>query len=297
MKVASGENLAVLGEYERVVGHRVHLHFEPCHDVVEKVAHRTVHLRSATDAVGVLHPDVVSAVRLPNLGALHQRPHVPGAALLARMGAQGMDSRVEGGVGAAQRVGGHRADQVRGAHQATGVEDGDGEQRGHRLGAVDEREPLLRLQDQGLPADRGEALRRRHPLAPDHELAPSDQGESKVRERGEIAARTDRAPARHARQGIGIEQGKERIDHLRPHAGVAAGEGVGAKQEHAAHCGRIERRSHPRSVAQNQTLLERLQVGRCNAHPGEVPESGVDSVHRFVSFHHLLDRTPRGLHS
>ena len=256
VKITPGKDLAILGKDERVVGHRVHLHLDPGHDAVEDIAHRTVHLWRATYAVGVLNPDVVVAVRFPDLGALHERPQVPGAALLAGVGTQGVDARVESRVGTPQGVGGHRADQVRCAHQAASLQGGGGEQRGHGLGAVDEREPLLRLQNEGLPADCGETLQGRHPFTPDHELAASDEWQGEVSEGSEIAARAHRATAGNPRQRIGIEKGEERVDHFGANPRVPAGQSIGTEQEHAAHRLRVERLPDSRGMAEDQTLLK-----------------------------------------
>ena len=62
-----------------------------------------------------------------------------------------MQARVERGVGAAQRLGRERGGEVRDPHEATRIEARKRKQRGHRLGAVDEREPFL-----GAELQRGE---------------------------------------------------------------------------------------------------------------------------------------------
>src|ERR1019366_1276079 len=62
-----------------------------------------------------------------------------------------LDSLVVGPVGAEQRLDRQRAGHVRRLHQHRGVVHREGQQRLHRLGPVDQRQPLLRGQRQRLP--------------------------------------------------------------------------------------------------------------------------------------------------
>ena len=70
-------------------------------------------------------------------------------------------------------------------------------------------------------------------------------------QRREIPARADRASTRYHRQHIGIEKGDQRFDDLRPYAGVSAGEGIRAQQQHPAHHLAVERLTEPRGMTED----------------------------------------------
>ncbi len=251
-----------------------------------------MHLRGAAHAVGVLQAKVAGAVRFANRRALQQRPDVGGAGNLTRVGPERVQPGVAGGVGAAQRVGGQRGDQVGDLHQPPRLDHGERQERGHRLGAVDERQPLLGAELQRREPRPREALGGGQPPAVDAHLAVANQHGRQMGERRQIAARSHRAAARHQRQDVGAEQLEQRVDDLGPHARVAARQRVGAQQQHAAH-GRIaERLADAGAVAQDQPALELLELIGGNAHAREIAEARVDTVHRCLAGERALDAPP-----
>ena len=207
-----------------------------------------------------------------------------------------MDARIEGGVGAAQGVGRGGADQVGEAHEAPRFEGGEREQRGHRLRAVDQRQAFLGLQDEGREAGAREPFGARHLDAAGAHPSLAEERQRQVGERGEVAARPHRAAARHDRQHLLVEQREQGLDHLRPHARVAAGQGVGAQQEHAAHRGVAQRLPHSGGVREEEPLLEECQLVVGDAHPRQVAEAGVDAVDRLAARDRPLDRGAPGRH-
>ena len=74
---------------------------------------------------------------------------------------------------------------------------------------------------------------------------------------------------------------------------MPAGEGAGAQQQHPAYRLVVERFAEPRGVTQDQPLLERGNPIRGDANTGEVPESGVHSVHRAAGVEDAVHRVPR----
>jgi hypothetical protein len=111
-------------------------------------------------------------------------------------------------------------------------------ERGHELRAVDEREPLL-----GLEHDRLETGLAQHTEAgPAHavatdDLSLSDEHEREVRERREIARRSDRALRWHPRNDVGLEHRQQELDDLESHTRVPHRHDLRAQEDHRAHLG------------------------------------------------------------
>ena len=72
-------------------------------------------------------------------------------------------------------------------------------------------------------------------LALEHGGALPDERQREMGERGEIAGRTDRATARHHGRDAPVEACEQKLDRLRPCAGVALRERVRAQQHRRAH--------------------------------------------------------------
>ena len=167
-------------------------------------------------------------------------------------------------------------------------------ERGHELRAVDEREALLRLQAHRLEPDRRERLAARAAGAVDRRLALADQRQREVRERREIAARADRAAARHARQDAAVEALDQQLDGLDARARVALRERVRAQQHRGAHDLVRVRLADAAGVAAEEAQLELLgQLLRDRARD-EAAEAGVDAVRVLLApVRRLLDELAR----
>ena len=94
MEVASGNDLARVGEDQRIVGDGIHLALDDRDHVGDGVAERAVHLRHAADAVGVLH-FVAVGVGDHDRAVLQQSPQIGRAGCLAGMGPNLLDARIE----------------------------------------------------------------------------------------------------------------------------------------------------------------------------------------------------------
>ncbi len=146
-----------LREDHRVVGRGVHLDLDDASRVRGGVARRAVHLRDAAERVGVLH-DAAVAVALAQGRVREERPEVPRRCDLAGMRAGRVDARVERGVRALQNVQRQGRDEVRRLEEAQGAVERERADRRRELRPVDEREPLLRLENGRREARRPQRL-------------------------------------------------------------------------------------------------------------------------------------------
>ena len=159
MAAASLGDDAALREDERVVGRAVHLDVEDPSEVIERVADRAVDLRHAAERVRVL--DLVGEALV---AGLERRVAQEVAELrrdrdLAGVRPGELVGSGEGDVRAEQRLDAHRRGDARGPGQPVGVGEEQRPDRGHQLGAVEEREALLRLERQRLEADLAQTRR------------------------------------------------------------------------------------------------------------------------------------------
>ena len=191
---------------------------------------------------------------------------------------RGVDPRIEGHGRPAQGVDRQGGGHVGGACQPPRVDKGQRQDRRGRLRPVDECEPFFRaerdrrepraLQRDGA-ADAAE--RRQH-------FAFADQHEREMRQRREVSAGADRAPARHDGMNVRVEQREQRVDGRQPDARVAAREHVGAEQHHRAHGVRRERLADAGRVAAQQVGLQPVERVGLDADLRERAEPGVDAV-------------------
>ena len=99
-----------------------------------------------------------------------------------------------------QRLERHRAREIGRLREPPGANEPERADRGHELRPVDQREPLLRLQPHRLETDSLERDAAGQELALEPRLPLADERQREMRERCEVAARADRAAARHVRQ-------------------------------------------------------------------------------------------------
>src|SRR5262249_57279533 len=94
VEISTGDDLTVL-EHEWVVGRGVEL--DQCSFLrePERIGDSAKDLGGAAQTVGVLHPGIVLAMRLPDLAVFQQVAHHSRGLALARMGASVMDAGIE----------------------------------------------------------------------------------------------------------------------------------------------------------------------------------------------------------
>ena len=110
-----------------------------------------------------------------------------------------------------------------------------------------------------------------------------------MRQGREIAARADRAAARHARMHAPVEQVEEALERGSANAGVALGEHVRAQRHRRAYRANRERLADARRVTAKQIELERTKRAARNGRLRQRTKAGVDPVHRVVARGFAID--------
>jgi hypothetical protein len=177
-----------------------------------------------------------------------------------------------------------------------GVVQGETADRGHHLGAVDERDRLLRRELDGLQVSALQRLGAGEPLPLEHRLALADEDERGVRERREVTGGPDAPVHRDDRMDAAVEKVEEEVDGLGPHAGAPGGEGVRAQEEDRPGDVCRQRVADARGVAAQEVVLELHQVRARDPLPGEVAEAGVHAVDRGLALGELGDELRRRAH-
>src|SRR5262249_54384409 len=128
-----------------IVGCAVELDLREFARLGKGIANRAVNLRSATQAVGVLHAGVFlgGAMRFANFAAFVEMREVARGAAGARVGSRVHDARVESTGTAAERVERERSSDVGGVGEGVGFAEREAEESQHALRAVEEREAFL----------------------------------------------------------------------------------------------------------------------------------------------------------
>ena len=214
MEVASGDDhgLAVIvAEDHGVVGRAVQLRGQDASHERQRVVHNAVHLRRAAQRVGVLHLLLVGQL-LEDLARVQRvvqaRAHALRHGALASVLARVVDEVAVRRRRAAQRLERHAADHiglqsgVLSAHQRLRA------QRGDELRAVDERQTLLRTQVHGGQTVLRHQLRSRLDLVVGRvpRLAFTDQTQTQVRQRGQIARSADGSLQGNRRHNARVEE-------------------------------------------------------------------------------------------
>ena len=288
VEVAARDELRLVGEHQRIVGHRVRLAHEHQRGMAQLVEACADDLRLAAQAVRVLHAVVAHEMRAADRRAFEQCTVITRDVDLARLSAERVNARIERTVAAARGVDGQRAnDQRRLEHRLEGEERVQRE-RGRRLRAVDEREAFLGAERERRDAGRKQRFAGGPTGAVDDELALADQRERHVRERREVAGCTDRPLLGHVRNQSRVVHGDQRIDDGLAHARGAARERGGLQREHQAHDRSRQRRADAGRMRAHEVELQRGHVGVADARAREPAEAGVETVHGLAAHERAL---------
>src|SRR5262245_47669342 len=235
---------------------------------------------------------------LVDLRVLEQQKHVRRRVALPLEWAEGVHRGQKARAGALERLERLCAGDVGGLREPASTRDSEGTECRHELGAVDEREPFLRLQPDWLEAD----LRQRHgsgqAAAVDRRLALPDQRQREVREWREVAACADRAPARHVREDAAVEALDKQFDGFDPRSRVALRERVCAKEHRGTDDLVRVRLADPARMAPQQPQLQLLRQLLGDRARDEATEARVDAVRvLFATVRGVLDDLARRGHS
>ena len=181
-----------VGQDHRVVDRRGELRLGHPAGMRHGVTSGAVHLRRAAQGIGVLDTGVVVAVAGDDRRALEQSVHVGGAGRLAGMRAKRDQVRREGSIGAQKRLDRHRRGHVGDGQEHPEVLDRKRQHAEDPVGAVDQRQALLRRQRQRLDPGGGKRLARGEPptIRPEH-LSLAEQRQRAVGQGREVAAGTE----------------------------------------------------------------------------------------------------------
>ncbi len=114
-------------------------------------------------------------------------------------------------------------------------------------------------------------------------------------ERREVARGADRALARDAGQGVGLEQCEQPFHHVPPHSGMAAGEADHLGRHRQPDDGPAQILAQPAAVRQDQVALKLGQPVARNPGLREQPEAGIDPVDGAPARHDPPDAGGRGV--
>ena len=278
VKVAARDDVAILDEDQRVVGHGVRLARQRGGGASQHIEDRAHDLGLAAQGVGVLDLGAVVAVTVADGGACHQLAQAGGDGDLARLTAQGVDAMIEGRVGSFQGIDRQGPGSDSSGERRLGREQ-TGKGQGRRtLGAVQQGQAFLRTQRQRRKADLRQSRFGLQRLAVEPRLAHADQDAGHMSQRRQVARGADRSLRRNAGQDVSVDQVDQGLQRLTPNSGGTTRQ-AGDLQHHQKTRHRIrQQRPDPAGVAENQITLQRLQVFRRDGGVGQQAEAGVDAI-------------------
>jgi len=295
VEVAARDHVAVV-EDQRVVRGGVgldHQHAGRMAEVVQAGAHDLGH---AADGVRVLHAAAVGVGGVDG-AAVQQLAHGGGHGDLAELAARLMDAGVKRFDRALDGLQRQAARHQAGREHALALEQAhQGQGRGY-LGAVEQGQPFLGAEHEGLQAHVAHGLGAGHHLSIDLGLAFADQHAGQVRQRRQVAGGAHRALGGDHGQHVGVGQGQQRIDQLGAHARVAARQAHGLGGQHQAHHGVGQRIARAHAVRQHQVALQLCQAVMGDLGGGQLAEAGVDAIDDLVLIHDVLHMGLGGAHA
>ena len=198
-----------------------------------------------------------------------------------------VEEGLEGSGDSVEHLGGQRSADVGSQGQPFGVNGSQCGEGGHKRGAVDQRQPFLRLKRHGPEPILLQRLGGRTDAAFVMDSSLSGYHRGQVRQRHQVAARPDRPLLGDHRDDVGVEQRQQSVDQLDAHGRVPPSQGVGPYQHCGAGC--AQRRGLPGTVAQkpDQVFLQlRRHIGADLPLDG-ITETRGDSVQRHPSGHEV----------
>ena len=250
-----------------------------------------MHLRRAAKRVRVLHL-VAPAVRLHDRRVLEQAHHVRADAAWPRQRTQRVHLWQERVARALQRLERQRAGAVRArARRRARTSASAAWAVMNCVPLISDRPSFATRRTGSSPTRTSAAIRRATRLPRARTLA--DERQREVRQRGQIARRTDGAARRHERQHATFEAFEQQLDRLDARAGVALRKRVRA-QQHGRPDDRVGVRiSDPAGVRTEQTQLQLLGQLLRDLLRDEAAEAGVDAVGVLAASRARRARRPR----
>ncbi len=250
--------------------------------VGQRVASGAGDLRGAAHGVGVLDPGGVVLVMPRQPRTLQYGEHVGGAGGLAGVRADGVQFGGEHLVGAEEGFQAEGGRDIGGLVEAVQIGEGHDQHAEHAVGAVEESEPLLLAQLDGVDAVFGEQVTGR-PHGPVGALGVplAHQREGAVGERGQVAGAAQGAVLVDDRGDPGVEHVGHRARDLGADPGAAGADGLQPEEHQGPDDFPLDAGAHARGVRTDDVALQlstqlRADVpGRQGAEAGAHPVDGV----------------------
>ena len=123
VKISARDHITAFRKDERIIRGRRGFNQQNFFAMRERAAHRAVHLRHATDAVGVLHTRIVLAMGFANLASLQKRQQMSSGRFLSGMRTRILQTWIKCRGCIFKRFKGHRAGDIRDARQSFRAQD------------------------------------------------------------------------------------------------------------------------------------------------------------------------------
>ena len=136
MKIAAGNNVRVFRKHEGVVGRTGAFNFQGVFHIGQGVTRRAVHLRHATETIGILNSRIIFTMRFANFALPNQRTQVFGNRNLPRMRSRLLNPQIERARRPHQTLEGHGAGNISHPREPFRTKKGEAADRVHRLGAI-----------------------------------------------------------------------------------------------------------------------------------------------------------------
>jgi hypothetical protein len=163
------------------------------------------------------------------------------------------------------------------------------------LGAVDERQPFLGGELDGLKPRRLQGIGTRHDFAAELRLALAQHHRRHVGKRRKVARRTDRALVRHHRRHAFCQHVLYLLDHQPAHPRCAPAQREQFQSHHEPGDVGGHGIAHTCAMRQDQVALKRCGVIGLDLHRGQFAETGIDAIDRLAALCSRRDLRRRAL--
>ena len=292
VKITAGEDgdlfRFIIDEDERVIGNGVQFDLKNPTRVSNGIAHCAVNLRDATQGIGVLH--VARIVMAGEVAANKELAQVFGAIELARVGPQLVDAVIEGQSRAVQGFQTEYAGDIGHATEQAGAMYFQRSHRAHNRRAVGQRQPFFGGQHHRTQVGAAQSSVAGQNLALIFGFALPQHHQAHMRQRSQITAGAQRAflgnDGMHAR----VEHIQQKLQGLRPDAGMSPRQRVGANEHDGAGGGNVEGIAHAHRVTGDDVALQGFHLIRGDDAVFEGAKAGGDTVGNFAALEQGLHR-------
>ena len=232
MEVAGTDDEVLIGADGGIVGGTVNLSLNHALDIADGVLDGAMHLRHATERVGILHVHLGLGDEFAALEQLLDAGSGLELALVGTHQVDGLGERLDASVIGFER---HGADAVGPVAEFHSVQHSPHGERTHVLGAVEQCQALFAGQMDRLPALGTEHLGTGDDTAVHLDLAQTHQGQAQVCQRHQVARCAERALTIDDGADALVEEVNQALDGVELAARVAIAERLHLEQNHDAH--------------------------------------------------------------